>query len=57
MIVKACFENESSLQAKIAFRDLSEVLCSAVFIGQEEQIFLGTGVSGPPIRNWFVSET
>lgn len=39
MIVKACFENESSLQAKIAFRDLSEVLCSAVFIGQEEQKF------------------
>lgn len=39
MIVKACFENQSSLQAKIAFRDLSEVLCSAVFIGQEEQKF------------------
>lgn len=51
MIVKACLEHEPSLQAKVAFRSLWEVLCSAVFIGLEEQIFLGTGVSEPPIQN------
>lgn len=51
VVLKACFENEPLLQAKVVFRNLSEVLCSVVFIGQEKQSFLAASVSEPLVQN------
>lgn len=39
MILKACFENETSLQAKVVVRIRSKVLYLVVFIGQEKRKF------------------